>query len=236
MSAVERVKAAYAAKLAEAEQEDTLNAKIPEGGRVHLYPLYGRVGGVRYGDNLMCGRDAVSWECARELVRALPPVSLTEVRDGCLSFRPTSYVDALPEEKKARWESETRVSPVLLHVDKGFASLEWTASVEGIGLVDVKVDLGYLPAKIGRYNAKRVEFRGGFRYERATFTPGEEMHALHDETGRAVAQLEAPIRWCTSDETPGRLTCYFVDLGATWGVAAIGAIIVDRLADLAAQK
>lgn len=200
MSAAEKVKADYAKKLAQAEREDAIRAVLPEtyraGARIHVHELYGTVASVSFGDKYR--EIKITWADAVALAKALPAVSLTTVRDGCLSFQPTGYVEALPESKKTRWELETPMSPIYLDVE-GFQgpnlSLHWVAQTP-IGLVRVAVEMGFMWAHpgIGRYEAKRTEFRGGFKYEPATFHPASELQVVYNADGEAIGQLERPIR------------------------------------------
>lgn len=242
MSKQDQVRAEYEKKLAEAAKEDTITSLVPAGARIFIHSLYGTVGSVTYGDSHGGQEKACTWEKACELIRALPPVSLTMVRDGCLSFKPTSYVDALPEEKKDRWKEESAVSPVLVHIE-GFQGptfeLGWITDLAGIGLVHVKCSMGFAWASrgIGTYDAKRVEFRGGYRYEPARFTPAPDLHTIHDPyNSEPTAQLESPIRWASGGpEYPSRITLYFVDLGADMNPAHVGRAIVDGLAKLARE-
>jgi hypothetical protein len=239
-SKAEQIKADYDRKLAESEAEDKIASIIPDGGRIHVHSLYGTVASVKYGDTF--GGKPCTWDDAKRLVRALPPVGLTMVRDGCLSFRTTEHVESLPEGRKARWNEEVPCSPVLAHIE-GFQgptlSLEWNARVEGIGVVRVTVVMGPMwnHRGIGTYSAKRVEFQGGFRYERAKFTPANDLHSIHaaEENGAAV-QLESPIVWASGgQEYPNRISLYFVDLGADLDAANVGRVIVDGLASLASK-
>jgi hypothetical protein len=241
-SKVESLKADYAKKLAQAEQEDAITARVPPGGRVFVHSLYGEVASVKYGD-IYRHEDACTWDEAKRLVRALPPVALTMVRDGCLSFRPAEHVDSLSESSKERWQEESAVSPVLMHIE-GFQgptlTLSWVSRVPDVGLVRVDCVMGNMLQHrgLGTYSAKRVEYQGGFRYERAKFTPADGLHTIHDieDNGPAV-QLESPIVWASGGpEYPSRITCYFVDLGQWGSHGLVGRIIVDGLAALAGAK
>lgn len=237
MTRIEEIKARHAKELAKAEAEDRILAKVPAGAKVFVSELYGRVARVSFGDEF---REPATWAQAVELIGMLPPVSKTMVKDGCLSFRPRSVVEAMPESAKERWESESDVSPVLFHIEALHGptlELEWTAALPEIGLVQVHVHLGHVPSGIGRYQANRVEFKGGFRYERARFNAAAELHTVHAENGESLAQLESPICWASGGpEYPNRMTIYFCDLGADADPAMVGGAIVRHLAKLATSK
>lgn len=234
MSAVEKIKSEFAAKLAAAEKEDAITAVIPAGGRVHVHELYGTVASVRYGDPYTTD-NRVTWAGAMAIVDALPPVECRLIKDGCTSFRTAAYVDGLPEEKKARWEEENAASPIQLNIDKGLLEIEYVGATSA-GLVRVSIHMGYLPQGIGKAEAKRVKCHGGFRYEPTRFVAADGLHTVMFH-GEPIAQLEGPIRWASGGpEYPNRLTCYFCDLGAGLKPADVGYAIVCHLATLAERK
>jgi hypothetical protein len=240
----EAMRTRHAEELALAEREDAIQAVIPPGGRLHMYSLYGTVGGVSY--------ESAAWADAKALVRALPPVPLMLCKNGCTSFKSRAYVEALPEDHKDRGcNEEQEVSPVLVQIEGLHGpklELEWTTRLPSGDLLRVRCKLGYIPQGIGRYEAKRVDFRGGHRYEAARFFPADELHTVHgnlafgrnapaDHATEPVAQLEAPIRWHSGGpEYPGNMTLYFCDLGADMDPAMVGVAIVDHLAKLATEK
>jgi hypothetical protein len=234
MSKADDVRARHAKELADAEREDAIQAVIPAGGRLHMYSLYGTIGGVSYGDDKPSGH--ASWEHTQALIRALPPVALMLCKDSCTSFKTRAYVESLPDDHKDRGKKESEVSPVLVQIEGLHGpklKLEWTTRLPSGDLLRVRCKLGYIPQGIGSYEAKRVDFRGGHRYESARFFPNDELHTVHGST-HPLAQLEAPIRWSSGGpEYPGNMTLYFCDLGADMNSEYTGIAIVDHLAKLA---
>lgn len=229
-SAADKVRAEYAEKLAAAEREDTIRNACPGTPRfVHAHKLYGSVASVSYTIETIADLPAI--------VDALPAESITLVRDGSVSFRPASYVDALPETAKARWTEETTASPIMLRIEALHGpklSVEWYTTIAGVGLVSVKVECGaYLPAGVATYRAERKEFRGGYRYADARLTPANDLHSIHTADGAAVAQLESPIRWASGGpEYPQSFTLYFVDLGCDLAPPMVASAIARTLATL----
>ena len=238
MTRKEELETEFAKKMAQAEIEDAIAAFIPSNlpsPRIFGYPLYGTVASVAFGDGY--GRNFVTWEQACEIVKALPPVSATLVRNGSLSIRARAHVESLSEESKERWEAETDISSVQfkIHGRERHIELEWFAKV-GESLVRVSVyPGGFLSSGLGSYSAKRVEFRGGFRYEKASFKLDPKLYTILDDGG-PLAQYESPIRWWTSEESPGDFTGYFVDLGCDLDPAKVGLTIVQRLTEAAHVK
>ncbi len=224
-TAEQKLRSEYEAKIACARTEDAIRAALPTPPKyVHVagQALYGTTASVKY--------EGITLAEAAELVAALPAVSLTLVKDSCTSIRPTSYVESLPEEKKAHWKEEAPISSLYVEIE-GFQgptmSLHWVANIAGVGLVRLETVIGY--PTIGQYRAQRREYVGGYSYDNATFTPAADLHTVMND-GEAVAQLESPIRWASGGPSyPQRFTLYFVDLGVDMDPAFVAASIAKHL-------
>ncbi len=219
MNAIDKAKQDAAIAIAKAEREDAITTALsaigaPAPRMISVNELYGSLASIHYGDRYGRENHLTLAECTR-LAESLPGVPTVQVRDGCLSHKPKSYVEALPEEKKERWESETDVCPVLLKIDQtaGYSpvyTLEWYAELPGVGIVRVDCDLSSL-GQVASYSARRVNNMGGFRYE----SPVSFVKAVdvEDSTGEIVAQLQPRITWASgSEESPKPVTYFWIDV------------------------
>jgi len=221
-SAAEQARAKFAEELRKAELQDTIaqmleSLGLPAPRFVHIHSLYGQVASLAYGDSYASyGSETLSWDVIKLLAEKLPGVPMTQVRDGCLSFQPRQYVESLPEEKKERWQSEMDVCPLLLKVEAlhGPAmELEWVTDLPGVGLVEVSCKLPRLPQTIATYTARRKEYMGGFRYERASFSVNERLLRIDGADGEPIAEAQSPIIWASGgSEYPQRVTLFWVDI------------------------
>lgn len=235
---IEELKARHAKELAAAETEDSIRQALPpalqEKARVFVHSLYGSIAAITFEGPYAA---SLNFDFLVDVARALPAVETTLVRDSCLSFQPTAYVEGLPETKKEGWKEETSVSPLRFSIEPVTSvrlEAEWFARLTDGRIVSVKVVFGYPPNSFGTYSAKRVEYRGGFKYESATFRADPALHVAIDNEGEPIAQLESPIRWASgSDQYPNRMTLYFVDLGADFDPATVAIVIAEHVAKLA---
>jgi len=225
MSKVQELLAEHAEKLAAAEREDAIRAALEAAGLpaprfVHTTSLYGIVATVSYGDAYARygSEDGLTLAEALTLAEKLPGVPLVAVRDGCLSFRPLPYVEALTEADKERWDSETQVCPVLAKIEALHGPqlrLEWVSDLPGVGLVSVRCGFSSLPPSVATYNARRKNYMGGFRYESPQTRCADQCYNVTDEDGEIVAEVQHPIFWWSSDECPKPVTFFWVDVHTT---------------------
>jgi hypothetical protein len=191
-------------------------AKVRE-PRVFFHCLYGRQVSVKWEwDFYAYGKDA--WQpdldFLLKLAEALgPALPVVLVRDGCLSFRLAEHVEALPEEKKERWESEQPVSPFLVKLSAfqhRTAEISWTVRLAGLAC-EVEVVLPRLD-DFGKLDLVMRNKMGGRIVERCAFNPAERLITL-DRDGEPLAEMQSPIKWARgSEDTPNDLTLYWVDL------------------------
>lgn len=221
----QEVREEMAEKLAQAEREDAIRAALEAAGLpaprfVHLHNLYGTVASISYGNAYArYGSDTgLTLAEALTLAEKLPGVPLVAVRDGCLSFRPLPYVEAMFEADKERWESETQVCPVLAKIEALHGPqlrLEWTTDLRDVGLVRVVCEFSSLPPTVATYSARRKNYMGGFRYESPQVKCADQCYNVTDEAGEIVAEVQHPIFWWASDECPKPVTYYWVDVHTT---------------------
>jgi hypothetical protein len=142
-----------------------------------------------------------------------PALPVVLVRDGCLSFRLAEHVEALPEEKKERWDSEQQVSPFLLKVEvfqQHTAEVSWTVRLAGIVCV-IEAKLPFSPA-FGRLDVQCKDRMGGREVVRCEFKPGDALITLFRDQ-EPLAQLERPIKWASGGpQYPSSFTAYWCDL------------------------
>jgi hypothetical protein len=234
MSKRDEVEARYRKELAAAEIEDAITAVVPAGARVHVHPLYGTVACVRYGDPYAYGKH-LEWAELVDLVRALPPVDATMTRGSTTAIMPDAYAASLPD---SRVESETAIAPITLRIEGNngpTVAVHWFATTPA-GMVRVEVHLGYLSSGIGRYNTRRVEYRGGYRYEPAKLTLADGIYSIHADDGEPVAEAQQPIRWWAPETSPQDMTVYFVALTEDPDPAVLGMQIVTQLAKMAVSR
>lgn len=184
--------------------------------RVHFHSLYGMDCSVNIDhDFYSYSKEAKQPDLAlvARLGADLPPLPLVMVRDSCLSFRSKEHVEGLPEESKARWESETDVCPFLVKIS-GFqqrtAEFSWLTRIAGM-VAEVELKLP-LPAKLGKLDIVMKDIKGGRVVERCNFSPSPDLDPIfHDE--EPLGQLERPIRWGRgSNDTPNDFTLYWIPL------------------------
>jgi hypothetical protein len=191
-------------------------AKVREPS-VFFHSLYGKQVSLKWAwDFYSYGKD--TWQPDLDFVLKLaeylgPALPLVLVRDGCLSFRPAEHVNALPEEKKGRWDSETPVSPFLVKLSAfqhRTAEISWTVRLAGLAC-EVEVVLPRLD-EFGKLDLIMRNKLGGRVVERCVFHPTERLTTLHRDE-EPLAQMESPIRWARgSEDTPNDFTLYWVNL------------------------
>ena len=258
MTELEKLRAKMAKAEAEAALKDRIIAAVPHGHRhVHVHDLYGSVAVVKYGDNLtqrIVGQyvgdkyeyvpnpdGPVSWQRAVEIVRALPPVAIVKVRDGCLSFRPAEHFAGLPEEKRSR-AKVTEVCPVKIGlscaptVGPG-AALEWYTKLPDIGLVEVNVELGEPPRGVLEYRVSRKPAPRGWEHKADFDKPTVNVYC--DTISRdnvVVARALPTVRWWSSDDYPAACSVVFQPVGDPREPAEVGRLIVEYIAGLVRES
>lgn len=189
--------------------------------RIHVYQLYGAVAGVQIGYPWFdySGKDPKpTLDTVRLAAEHHPPEPMVMVRDGCLSFRSKAHVEALPEEKKARWEEERNVAPFLVEANafqRQSASFEWYTRLKSGTLVRMEIELP-LMRELGAYSIRRrgpEHLHDALPIESCTFTPDAARLTTLFHGPEPVAQLEHPIRWASgSPSTPNKFTLYWLAL------------------------
>ena len=188
--------------------------------RIHVYQLYGAVAGVQIAYpwfDYSAKEPKPTLDTVRLAALHHPPVGMVRVKDGCMSFRSKEHVDALPEDKKERWEEELDVAPFLVEVDAfqhHSASFEWYTKLKNGALVRVEIELP-LMRELGQYDIKRrgPDYIEARPIESCRFFPDAARLTTLFHGPEPVAQLEAPIRWASgSPTTPNKFTLYWLAL------------------------
>lgn len=199
----EELLAKQAKELADFDQEQKIKAWLTERGIIEPrfihtgHPLYGMHGTLSFGDKY--GHSAgLTWDDVAKLAEQLPALPLVWVKDGlCCSVKTRAFVDSLTEEKKERWESEQGIAPFVLDVDGFGTEFWWVADVAG---EPTTIECNVKDFRI-RPVARRVEFRGGFRYENKEIALPDELRQI-ERDGTPLADQEQHRFWSSSDQ-PG---------------------------------
>jgi len=200
----------YHQKLVSLKKEESLDAQLPRGSKIHVYPLYGTIAGVTYGDPF--GK-TISYDQAVQLTKMLPPIDLKIVDEGSIiSFRPLEYVT---DTSQKNWIRSWSISPIIGHVEnaeKNF-SIEWMSRLPSLDLIRVHIFLGRLPIRVGTYSTPKVEYIGGYKYDRCNFTPTNGLKNIHrdDEEDSIICTYEKSIVWGTGGSYPNKVSFYFKD-------------------------
>lgn len=208
MNAVEKVRREYEQNLAKAELEDALRALAPKADRIFVSPLYDSVASITYGDRY---NEACTWETAKEAARQHPAMGATLVKKAGTSFRPASR----------EWDGDecAGIAPVWLEVEtyqSARLKLHWYSETpKGIVRIDLEMgDLSRFP-RIAVHNLTMLVRPGTTIVESQRLSVGNEMHAIRRDDGRAIAQVESPIKWASGGpQYPSRYTLYFSHLDA----------------------
>jgi hypothetical protein len=191
-------------------------AKVRE-PRVYFHNLYGRQVSMKWEwDFYACGKEV--WQPDLDFLLRLaealgPALPVALVRDGCLSFRLAEHVEALPEEKKGRWDSETPVSPFLVKLSAfqhRTAEISWTVRLAGLAC-EVEVVLPRLD-EFGMLDLVMRNKMGGRVVEQCVFHPTGRLTTIYRDD-EPLAEMQSPIRWARgSEDTPNDFTLYWVNL------------------------
>lgn len=221
----EQLKADYESALEELQVEESIRQTLKDRGireprMVHQYGLYGSVGSIVFGDSFDRSDDKVTLEQLRDLLKSLPPVNQVKGKGTFTRFMTEQFADSDANEEKDREELQL-VFPVTLKTNSvcGFSvKAEWFTEVDGqIWSVDA-----YLanPYSIAQVAARRVEFKGGFRYENVSLTVSSAFNPPEGYWER--------VKWGRgSDEYPNDFTAYhgqYDDDPVAWVDRAIAAI------------
>ena len=127
---------------------------------------------------------------------------------GPLSIVPRSFWDALDDDEPKTGSAE-HVAPVYYVDEPAFGrTLTMVVALPGVAqLVKVQAHVAPLVGDvIGHHNARRIEFRGGFRYERAGYVLNHKRGAerIEDAEGEGLAGFGVPISWWSPEDSPGR--------------------------------
>jgi hypothetical protein len=110
----------------------------------------------------------------------------------------------------------------------------WFAELEGVGLVEVRVDVGRPPVGVFEYSNRLIKYRGGKRYEGARVSVPADLTACDGE--QPIALPQSPVRRWSSPEYPGEVVLMWQFIGERRTPAVYGAAIVRRIADLASGR
>jgi hypothetical protein len=216
-----KLDAEHAAKGEELIQTAALLDALPEWAkvrepRVFFHKLYGVQVTLTWAWDFYTHKD--TWQPDLDFLLKLaehlgPALPLVQVRDGCLSFRLAEHVNALPEEKKGRWDSETPLSPFLVKLSAfqhRTAEISWTVRLAGLAC-ELEVVLPRLD-EFGKLDLVMRNKMGGRVVERCVFHPGERVTTLYRDE-EPLAQMESPIRWARgAEDTPNDFTLFWVNL------------------------
>jgi hypothetical protein len=191
-------------------------AKVREPG-VYFHNLHGRQVTLKWAwDFYAYGKQV--WQpdldFLLKLAEALgPALPVVQVRDGGLSFRLAEYVEALPQEKKERWEEERPVAPFLVKLSAfqhRTAEISWTVRLAGLA-VEIEVVLPRLD-EFGKLDLVMRNKMGGRVVERCVFSPSDRLITLARDD-EPLAEMQSPIRWARgSEDTPNDFTLFWVNL------------------------
>lgn len=216
MKTREQLKAEYESALEQLDTEEQLRAAITERGiqqptMIHQHKLYGSSGSLVFGDGYGSGEKA-TLEQLRDLLRALPPIATVHAKGTFTRFITEAFADSDQNKEKGK-EDLQLIFPVTLKTNSvaGYSvKAEWFTEINGqIWSVDA-----YLanPYSLAQVSAKRVEFRGGHRYENARLTVSS---ALNPPDG-----YWQQVKWGRgSDDYPNDFTayhCQYDDDPITW--------------------
>ncbi len=199
----DKLKAEYESKLVQLATEEKLLEALPiKPDRIFHYRLYGRTGTITYGNEYGYSAKQVSLLELANLLEALPPLARVKVKGTFTQFLGESYYDSEAHKDKRETDTVETIFPVTLETEStsGFnLKAEWLAEVNGqIWELNAILDK---PWSLAHVNAKRIEYRGGYRYEPATL---ELNTALNPTDGYWNC-----IRWSAgSDQYVNKFTAY----------------------------
>lgn len=207
MKTREQLKAEYDSALEQLNTEERLRAVLVERGAqsprmIHQHRLYGSDGSLVFGDSYSGSSEKVTLEQLRDLLRALPPVSTVIGKGTFTRFMTEAFADSNANKERER-EDLTSIFPVRLKTNSvaGYSvKAEWFTEIDG----QVWSVGAYManPWSLARVDARRVDFRGGHRYENATLHISDTLK----QSGDGYWQQ---IRWGRgSDEYPNDFTAY----------------------------
>ena len=208
-----------AAGMQESIRQAIKDAGLPEPERIYCpedgRTLYGVGPSIKYGARYS-GTQPITPEEIRAIGEAIGPLAVPLYKwrqgpgRGPLSIVPRTYWDALPDDEPKTGSAEP-IAPVHYKDEPAFGrSLSMVVSLPGVAqLVKVQIHVSHLVGGvIGRHNAKRIEFRGGFRYERAGYVLNHKQGAerIEDADGEGLAGFGVPISWWSPQDSPGSYT------------------------------
>lgn len=206
MKTKEQLKAEYESALERLDKEEQLRATLSSKGlnprMVHQSSLYGSVGSVVFGDSFERNDDKVSLEQLRDLLRELPPLPQVLAKGTFTRFVTERFADSDANKERER-EQVTAIFPVTLKtnsVANYSVKAEWFTEINGaIWSVDAYLEN---PHSVARVEARRVEFRGGHRYEDARLTVSPKLNPPDGGYWQRVCWARG------SDEYPNDFTAY----------------------------
>lgn len=220
--ATDKVRAEFADKLAQAEKEDQINSvlaasNIPTPRHTHVYALYGTTASVYYGDKFR-QNSSLSPQESLEILRALPPISASTVRDSTLSFQPTKYVFSKENKKQEIKEiSCVWFTIVWIQFSQDYIShspvlmVNWFSEIPDVGIIKVEVCLDN-PNRLGNVHVSRNEISGGVRYENTKLSVNDKMRTIRSYKDKQVIVASIPnhILWGRgSNQVPNDITIYY---------------------------
>lgn len=186
--------------------------------RVFFHSLYGREATIYFEHDFYSygKKDVKQPDLAllERLANDLPAVPLVRVKDGCMSFRTAAHVDAMPEDKKERWEEEIGVAPFLLKLSAfqhSTAEIEWVTVIAGLP-VEISFKVPLTP-NIGAVSVRYVEFRGGRRVNKCEASITESLRELRRTTADLDENIAGSdrIKWASgSQDVPNDFTYFWI--------------------------
>lgn len=231
MKTREQLEVEYKEQLSKLETKETVRAylatKSLNPSMVHQHKLYGSVGSLNFGESFSRNDNKVTLEQLRDLLRELPPVPTVKAKGTFTRFITESFADSDANKERER-ESVVSIFPVTLKTNSVAdysVKAEWFTEINGeVWSVDAYLADAWSVAQV---SARRVEFRGGFRYENST---SQVNSIFNPPDGGRWEQ----VRWGRgSDEYPNDFTHYhsqYDDDPVQWIERAIAARDAERWA------
>ncbi len=166
----DKLKAEYESKLAKLETENQILESLPiKPDRIFHYKLYGRNGTITFGNEYGYNAKRVTLLELANLLETLPPLAMVKVKGTFTQFLGEAYYDSGAHKDKRETDISETIFPVTLETEStsGFTlKAEWIANINGeVWEINAILDN---PHKLANVSSRRIEYRGGYRYEPAT--------------------------------------------------------------------
>lgn len=238
-----------AARMEEAIREAIEAAGLPEPARVYCpdngRTLYGVGPSVEYGVRFSsCYKSShLTPDDLRAIGEGFGPLAVPLLKwrqgpgNGPLTLCPRSFWDSLDDDNPKTGSAEP-IAPVVYVDEPAHGRTLWmVCRLPGVAqAVKVQAHLGHDAGQIiGSANARRVEFRGGFRYERGAYrlNHSDGAERIEDAEGEGLAGFGIPVPWWSPEDSPGR---YSVTWEEWTEEGCPAALILGTIADAHERK